>query len=106
MLPADADPPAGLTYKLLPLRLDRSKMEYDAELGRQEMEIEREKLELKLRRLKLIQDGKLGPSGPVGPDNFNVAKNVRLLPKFEESNVEMFFNFLDYGADIYKWLSH
>ena len=81
--------------------IEKCRIECDAELRRQE--IERGKLELERRRLKLIEDGKLGPSGNVGPDKFNVAKNVRLLPKFEESNAETFFNLFERVANIYKW---
>ena len=110
MLPAGAEPPgdfppAGLTYEqqkeLLLLQLDRDKMDYDNELRRQALD--REKLELERQRLKQIEEGRLGPPGPVGQDNVDVARNVRLLPKFEESNVETFFNLFECVADYYNW---
>lgn len=71
----------------------------------QELEIERLKvtaklLEAKLQqehyRLDLIREGKLTPLSPeVSPAKFDVAYNLKLLPKFNERDVDTFFGLFE-----------
>ncbi len=110
--PLNETPPSGLLFEqqeeFLLLQLDKSRtliekcrLERDVKLAKQELE--RERLALERKRLILIEEGKLGPTSPVNPDNVDVTKNIRLLPKFVESNVDTFFNLFEHVADLYNW---
>lgn len=76
---------------------EKCKFEREIELGKQELE--RERLAIERKRLALIEEGKIG-SSPSHPD---ITKNIRLLPKFDEADVDTFFNLFERVADLYSW---
>ena len=121
VLPAEPEPPPelppiGLSFEqqkeLLQLQIDKGKLqllerealvekcrlERDIEVGKQEFE--REKMALEHKRLALIEEGK---STPINGGNIDVTRYLRLLPKFEESNVDTFFTLFERGADLHDW---
>lgn len=70
-------------------------------------EIEICKLEVEALRFQLIGEGKLGDSASVSTSSvkkgFDVANNIRLLPKFSETGVDTFFSLFERLADVMKW---
>ena len=124
VLPAEPEPPPelppiGLSFEqqkeLLQLQIDKGKLqllerealvekcrlERDIEVGKQEFE--REKMALEHKRLALIEEGKSTPITPINGGNIDVTRYLRLLPKFEESNVDTFFTLFERVADLHDW---
>ena len=65
--------------------------------------MEQMKLEVEQNKLGLISEGKL-PVGAVREESgFDVIKNLRLMPKFEEKDVETFFAMFERVADVRGW---
>ena len=92
----------GLTFeqqKELLLKLDHEK-----ELEKIKYQKEQMKLDLELQKLALIKEGKFSASalnGRTTGSHFDVASNLRLLPKFNE-NVET-FSLFERVADSRSW---
>ncbi|KAL2095450.1 hypothetical protein ACEWY4_010169 [Coilia grayii] len=78
---------------------EKCKLDREIELGK--LEIERERLAPK--RLSLIEAGNMGSSDSGSSPIVDITKNIRLLPKFDESDVDTFFNLFERVADLYKW---
>lgn len=73
--------------------VEKSKLEREVALGKQELE--RKKMALESRWITLIEEGKMGSGIPDNSDDIDVTKNIKLLPKFEESKVDTFFNLFE-----------
>ena len=95
----------GLTFEqqkeLLLLKLDHEK-----ELERMKYRKEQLKLDVEMQKLALIKDGKMSASAldeePFRP-RFDVASNLRLLPRFNENEIETFFCLFERVADSRCW---
>ena len=64
------------------------------------------KLDLELQKLALIKEGKISASalnGQTTGSRFDVVSNLRLLPKFNENDVETFFCLFERVADSRSW---
>ena len=78
------------------MELDKRRIEEESERARMEVEL---KLEIEAQRLQLIREGKLTPSGispsanPVSP-KFDVVTGLRLVPPFNEEDVDLFLSCL------------
>ena len=70
------------------IELEKIKIQAQMELERNKMELEKEKIqqETRLREVDLAIRGREGSL-----DSFEVTKQARLVPKFEESNVDGYF---------------
>ncbi|KAJ8039219.1 hypothetical protein HOLleu_16866 [Holothuria leucospilota] len=89
--------------------LKRLELEMNKEIRLKEMEREREREE-KARehefRLKQLELGVIKGSDPkIGLDTgvFDVSKHVKFVPKFQEDNVEKFFNHFEKLGEQLKW---
>ncbi|KAJ8020406.1 hypothetical protein HOLleu_39989 [Holothuria leucospilota] len=96
--------PTDNTFELKRLEIEMSK-----EVRLKEMEREREK-EREARehefRLKQLELGVIKASDPkIGLDTggFDVSKHVKFVPKFQEDNVEKFFNHFEKLGEQLKW---
>ncbi|KAJ8047942.1 hypothetical protein HOLleu_00064 [Holothuria leucospilota] len=96
--------------------LKRLEMEMNKEIRLKEMEREREKEEREMQRekearehefrMKQLELGVIKGSDPkVGLDTgvFNISKHVKFVPKFQEDNVEKFFNHFEKLGEQLKW---
>ncbi|KAJ8032010.1 hypothetical protein HOLleu_25409 [Holothuria leucospilota] len=98
--------------------LKRLEMEMNKEIRLKEMEREREKEEREMQmqreekarehefRLKQLELGVIKGSDPkTGLDTgvFDVSKHVKFVPKFQEDNVEKFFNHFEKLGEQLKW---
>ncbi|KAJ8048188.1 hypothetical protein HOLleu_00394 [Holothuria leucospilota] len=96
--------------------LKRLEMEMNKEVRLKEMEREREKEEREMQRekearehefrLKQLELGAIKASDPkIGLDAgvFDVSKHVKFVPKFQEDNVEKFFNHFEKLGEQLKW---
>ena len=85
--------------------LQRLKFLKDSDADR--LRLEAVKLDIEQQRLDLIREGKLsgqsGPSDTASPATLNVAKNLRLVPHFNESDVDGFFDLFECVADAHAW---
>ncbi len=102
---ASADsPPWGLPSSFeektslgVPCERELERLRLIAEIENRKHQVEKMRLDIELQRLELIREGKL--SGQANhsagettvPPKLNVAKNVRLVPPFNESDVDVFF---------------
>lgn len=70
-------------------------------------EIEIRKLEVEALRFQLIGEGKIGDSTSGLTSSvrkgLDVANNIRLIPKFSETDVDTFFSLFERLADVMKW---
>ncbi|KAJ8029608.1 hypothetical protein HOLleu_29048 [Holothuria leucospilota] len=89
--------------------LKRLEMEMNKEIRLKEMERERER-EKEARehefRLKQLELGVIKASDPkIGLDTggFDVSKHIKFVPKFQEDNVEKFFNHFEKLGEQLKW---
>ncbi|KAL2103158.1 hypothetical protein ACEWY4_000026 [Coilia grayii] len=80
---------------------ERCKLDQEIQLGK--LEIERERLALERQRLSLVETGNMGSSDSGSSPSVDITKNIRLLPKFDESDVDTFFNLFERVADLYGW---
>ncbi len=83
---------------LMILEIERAKLNREVEIRR---------LEVEAMRFQLIGEGKLGGSfvglNVSGKKGLDVANNVKLLPKFSETDVDTFFSLFERLADVMKW---
>ncbi|XP_060753832.1 uncharacterized protein LOC132864434 [Neoarius graeffei] len=107
----EATPPspaaaAEVTYEqqkeLLRLQMEKTRLEYDKEIEKRRLdrEVELFKLDVERQRLALIERGKM-PAGT--PGEFDVARSLKLVPKFDEAKVETFFTLFERVANAYHW---
>ncbi|KAJ8039543.1 hypothetical protein HOLleu_17298 [Holothuria leucospilota] len=107
--------PTDNTFELKRLEIEMNKeirlkeMEREREREKEERE-ERERREEKARehefRLKQLELGVIKGSDPkIGLDTggFDVSKHVKFVPKFQEDNVEKFFNHFEKLGEQLKW---
>lgn len=82
------------------IQIEKRILEREIELSRQEFE--REKWALERKRL---EEGKLEstPGNVAHVGNGDITRNIRLLPKFEEANVDTFFTLFERVADLHNW---
>ncbi|XP_059405759.1 uncharacterized protein LOC132140794 [Carassius carassius] len=71
------------------------------------IQLQQQQLDLERCRLDLIREGKLVVMGGVDRDltscKFDVVTNMRLIPRFDEKDVERFFLLFEHVADARKW---
>ncbi|KAJ8034416.1 hypothetical protein HOLleu_21245 [Holothuria leucospilota] len=90
---------------------ERKKEEREMQMQRAKEESEeRERREEKTRehefRLKQLEFGVIKGSGPkigLGTGGFDVSKHLKFVPKFQEDNVEKFFNHFEKLGEQLKW---
>ncbi|KAJ8040905.1 hypothetical protein HOLleu_15350 [Holothuria leucospilota] len=97
---------------------EREEREMQKEKEEREMQMQREKEEREERerreekarehefRLKQLELGVIkGPDPKIGLDTgvFDVSKHVKFVPKFQEDNVEKFFNHFENLGELIKW---
>ena len=104
---------ANLTFaeqkELLLLQLENRKMEHQMQMDRLRLneqnerakrELEQQKLELEAERLDLIKQGKM-PG--LGDPKLDISTSLRLLPPFNEKDVDTFFVLFERVADAQGW---
>ncbi|KAK0144763.1 hypothetical protein N1851_016781 [Merluccius polli] len=79
------------------------KFEHEKELEKMKYKMEQMKLEVEQNKLGLISEGKFPVGAVRGESGFDVTKNLRLMPKFEEKDVETFFAMFERVADVRGW---
>lgn len=71
------------------------------------LQLQQQQIDLERCRLDLIREGKLVAMGGVDSDvtlsKFDVVTNMRLIPKFDEKDVERFFLLFERVADARSW---
>lgn len=71
------------------------------------VQLQQQQLDLERYRLDLIRDGKLSLTGGVERDlasyKSDIVTNMRLIPKFDEKDVERFFLLFERVADARNW---
>jgi len=92
------------------MEIEKTKLEQETVFAQQVLE--KRKLDMEQQRLDLMKEGK-GKMWRVGdlddvvesgsPSNFNVAANLRLMPLFDEEDVDTFFVLFERVADKQKW---
>ena len=102
-----------LTYQqqreLLRLQIDRdvemAKLECERERKQADRDVEMAKLEFEMKRLELIAAGKLRPdnSGEAPPPRFHISHNLRLMPPFNDRDLDSFFGLFERVADAQGW---
>ncbi|KAJ8022238.1 hypothetical protein HOLleu_37078 [Holothuria leucospilota] len=108
--------PTDNTFELKRLEMEMNKeirlKEIEREREREEREREREEREMQREarkhefRLKQLELGVIKGSEPkIGLDTggFDVSKHVKFVPKFQEDNVEKFFNHFEKLGEQLKW---
>lgn len=82
------------------------KLEHEQEMEKMRYKIEQLKLDVDQQKLGLIKAGAL-PAGALNEgvvaDHFDVTKNLRLVPKFDEKDLETFFILFERVADDRGW---
>ncbi len=102
-----------LTFKqqkqLLVIQTDMKEKLLEAQ-NRVEMakvQLQQQQLDLERYRLDLIRDGKMPFTGGVERDlvscKFDVVTNMKLIPRFDEKDVECFFLLFERVADACNW---
>ncbi|KAJ8048318.1 hypothetical protein HOLleu_00581 [Holothuria leucospilota] len=103
--------PTDNTFELKRLEIEMSKevrlkeMEREREKEEREIQMQREAREHEFR-LKQLELGVIKASDPkIGLDTgvFDVSKHVKFVPKFQEDNVEKFFNHFEKLGEQLKW---
>ncbi|KAJ8023218.1 hypothetical protein HOLleu_35552 [Holothuria leucospilota] len=103
--------PTDNTFELKGLEMEMNKevrlkeMEREREKEEREMQREKEAREHEFR-LKQLELGVIKASDPkIGLDTgvFDVSKHVKVVPKFQEDNVEKFFNHFEKLGEQLKW---
>lgn len=94
---------SSLTFEqqreLLRLQLETKKLETDLEMA---------KLEIEAKRLQLVDEGKLKSDSPgLSPaaPKFHIASNLKLVPPFNERDLDSFFSLFERVADAQAWPS-
>ncbi|KAJ8029613.1 hypothetical protein HOLleu_29053 [Holothuria leucospilota] len=82
--------------------LKRLEMEMNKEVRLKEMEREREKEEREMQREKEAREHECPKIG-LDTGVFDVSKHVKFVPKFQEDNVEKFFNHFEKLGEQLKW---
>ncbi|KAJ8031390.1 hypothetical protein HOLleu_24565 [Holothuria leucospilota] len=110
--------PTDNTFELKRLEMEMNKeirlKEMEREKEKEEREMQREKEEREMQRearehefrLKQLELGAIKGSDPkIGLDTggFDVSKHVKFVPKFQEDNVEKFFNRFEKLGEQLKW---
>ncbi|KAJ8035092.1 hypothetical protein HOLleu_22203 [Holothuria leucospilota] len=108
--------PTDNTFELKRLEMEMNKEVRLKELEKEEreMQMQREKEEIEMQRearehefrLKQLELGVIKGSDPkIGLDTggFDVSKHVKFVPKFQEDNVEKFFNHFEKLGEQLKW---
>ncbi|KAL2086041.1 hypothetical protein ACEWY4_017100 [Coilia grayii] len=83
--------------QLLELQLQVKKLDTDLAMA---------KLEVEAKRLQLLSDGKLRPESPdasAATPKFHMASNLKLMPPFNEHDLDSFFNLFERVADAQEW---
>lgn len=82
------------------------KLEHEQQLEKMKYKMEQMKLEVEQQKLGLIKAGALsadtGKEGATAA-HFDVTKNLRLVPKFDERDVDTFFALFERVADFRGW---
>ncbi len=80
---------------LIQAEMKEKMLEVQNRIELSKVQLQQQQLELKRYRLDLIRDGKLAVSGGGERDlafcKFDVVGNMKLIPKFDEKDVELFF---------------
>ena len=91
---------SDLELAKLKLHFQERELELRYQSEREEREFELRKIELETRKLQIEHDPiSVGTSSP----NFDVARNIRLVPRFNEREVEKYFLHFEKIAESMKW---
>ncbi|KAJ8049035.1 hypothetical protein HOLleu_01585 [Holothuria leucospilota] len=95
--------PTDNTFELKRLEMEMNKeirlKEMEREREREERERERKEREMQMQKEKEERDPKIG----LDTGGFDVSKHVKFVPKFQEDNVEKFFNHFEKLGEQLKW---
>ena len=82
------------------IELEKARIQAQMELERNRMELEKARIEqeMRLREIDLARNGRRGSH-----DSFEVAKQARLVPKFEEANVDEYSAYFEQTALNLGW---
>lgn len=75
----------------------------DTECEKRRLECDKVRLEIERRRLDLQEGKPVGADFDIGSTKLSVAHNLRLVPPFNESEVEIFFLLFERVAVACKW---
>lgn len=79
--------------QLLLLEMEKNKMSQEVELRR---------LDVEAQRFALIREGRLGNYDST-PKAFDVARALKLMPKFDDNDLDTFFNLFERLAGLMRW---
>lgn len=84
------------------LEKERMKLEFEEKQKQREMEEKQMEFQLKMREMELAHLG-ANPPKEKSPQGFDVTKNIRLVPKFDEEGVDAFFVSFEKVAKRLDW---
>jgi len=92
---------------LIQAEIKEKQLEAQNHIEISKVKLQQQQLELERYRLDLIRDGKLSLTGEAAGDSssckFDTVRNMRLIPKFDEKEVERFFLLFERVADAQRW---
>ncbi|XP_070536498.1 uncharacterized protein [Ptychodera flava] len=88
----------NLEIKKLELQMREKELQMEERQREKERELEEHRLQLEMRRLELGQSGKFFPS-----DKFDITKHFRLVPPFQEKDVDKYFLHFEKIAQSLNW---
>ncbi len=70
---------------------------------RSKLELEKARLEVEALKLKLAKEGRLFNSGEEQGMSFSLTSNLKLVPKFNEEDPDVFFTLFERMAEMRDW---
>ena len=104
-VPGKVARPQGLTFEQQ-RELMQLRFEHDLQMQRSSdrREEARRELELQVFRLELIREGKLsGDGNPTAARACDIAGSLRLVPKFNEQDPDVFLTLFEWVAELREW---
>ena len=100
--------------ELLMLQSEQERLKLEQELQMERLRVEQSRLEIERSKLELIKEGKLtaveaGVSGSMAAasgsrhQEFDIFRNLSLVPKFNERDPETFFSMFERVAEVRNW---
>lgn len=96
-------------HELEKMRLEERERERNFEKFKYELQVQEVKLAQEAERLKLVAEGKMGLSSDSSGDQLvsnralNIASMTKLLPRFNEKNLDVFFSLFESVAEDRGW---
>lgn len=86
---------------LLLLQMEHERLKQHSEYDR--MELEKAKIEVEVLKLRLMREGKDVTSGREDRVTFALNSNLKLVPKFNEEDSDIFFTLFERIAELQDW---